>query len=102
LNASDPSQVNQAEHNERLVEEVRLAALKSILETKQGRDVMWWFLEEASVFKSIWSQSAMIHYSAGKQDFGHFIQGNILKVDANAYMQMMLDAQKENSGETNV
>lgn len=100
-NAADENQVEERGRKSRNIEANRLAALKNVLQTRDGRDVLWWFLEEAGVHRSVWSASAMIHYNAGKQDFGHFIEARICEADEEALFQMMRDSQKLKRGDKN-
>ena len=44
------------------------------------------------MFSSIWRQSAEIHYLAGKQDIGHEIQANIVRVCPDLYLLMQREA----------
>ena len=63
--------------------------LREILELSAGRRFLWRLLERAGAFRSIWEQSARIHYNAGQQDFGHFIMGEITEANEELLFQMM-------------
>ena len=84
-------------------DEVRVQELEDIrflLKNIQGRRFAWRLLAEAGVFLSIWEQSSRIHYNAGKQDFGHFIQAEINEADIELYFQMIrenMDKEKNNA-----
>ena len=40
------------------------------LATEAGRAFFWHLTQMAGVHRSVWEQSARIHYNAGRQDFG--------------------------------
>lgn len=51
-----------------------LLDLKKVLETPEGRRVMARLLAYCRVGQSIWAPGVEIHYNAGAQDVGHFLQ----------------------------
>ena len=93
-NVADENQIAEAERKARDSRKVQLSDIRFILDSKQGRRFIWRLLEEAKVFGSIWEQSAKIHYNAGKQDFGHYILGELTEARPEALLQMMQDAKK--------
>jgi hypothetical protein len=93
-NAADPSQVAQATEKEKLGRDLELDDLRKVLGTESGRRLLWRFIKHAGVHESIWEPSAAIHYRAGKQDFGHFIESEILEANEEALFQMMREAGK--------
>ena len=70
--------------------------IRHVLSSQQGRRFAWRLLTHCGVFRSIWSNSAVIHYNAGMQDVGHFIQGEIIAADENAYLKMMKESKESN------
>lgn len=88
-NIADEGQVKKISKDYIREHEIHVLELKKLLELRSMRDFMWRLLEEAGVFHSIWEQSARIHYSAGKQDFGHFLMGQIQEANEEALFQMM-------------
>jgi len=95
-NAGDPEQVNTARRKEKLAREVDLDDLRRLVSTDFGRRIVWRLLAHAKMFSSIWEPSALIHYNAGKQDFGHFIWSEVEQADQNALFLMMKENKKEN------
>jgi hypothetical protein len=100
-NAADPEQVKEAAIRERHGRELELEDLKGILATPQGRRFVWRLLEEARVFNSVWHNSALIHYNAGKQDFGHLILADVMEASSDALTLMMRENRrvKEKNGD---
>lgn len=92
-NAADEQQVAQATEKEKLERELELDDLRKVLATESGRRLLWRLLTRASVHKSIWEPSAKIHYNSGQQDFGHFIEAEVLEANDEAYFQMMRESQ---------
>lgn len=93
-NAADSEQVHEAAEKIKLSKLNDAECLKAILETKQGRTVIWKWLKHCKVFESIYDSSARIHYNAGKQDVGHFLLAEVLQANKNAYLQMMQEAEE--------
>lgn len=69
--------------------------MKSVLNDKVGRRVLWDIMAHCRVFESIWEPSARIHYLAGRQDVGHMILSLINDANPEAMILMM----NENKGE---
>lgn len=93
-NAASEHQQNEAKKKLIISRQTELNDLRTILSSKEGRRILWRFLSHAGVFNSIWDNSARIHYNAGKQDFGHFIQSEIVEADQEAYFLMMKEAKE--------
>ena len=91
-NAADRDQVGRAARKEADNERIFLASLKAVQSTQEGRFVMRTLLERAGIFRSIWENSARIHYNAGRQDMGHEIQAMLVATDENAYELMEREA----------
>jgi hypothetical protein len=66
--------------------------MRAVLNTPQGRRVMWRLLEHTQVFASIWHQSALIHKNAGRQDVGHFVMAEIEAANQESLFTMMKEA----------
>ena len=102
MNTSDPSQVKYAERASKLLDERRMAALKNVLSTQDGRDVFWWLMGEAGLHQTPWAaRNETVFFNIGKQDFARFMLAQICKASPEAYIQMVTDAQKPNEGEKN-
>ena len=65
-----------------------LQAIKTVMQTKQGRSVMFNILERCGVYRSIMTGSSKTFYLAGKQDMGHEILALLLQADPESYKQM--------------
>lgn len=92
MNIADKEQVKEHGRKERYRRKRDLADMRELLATRQGRSVLWKFLEHSGVHKSIWEPSAKIHYNAGVQDFGHYIMAEIVEADQEAYFLMQREA----------
>lgn len=86
--ATDPKQIRLARRLEQR-RQVRLAAaIKSVMNTQEGRLMMWELLGTCGIFSSVWEASAKIHYNAGRQDVGHELLADLHAVDTNLYLLM--------------
>lgn len=93
-NAADPAQVRRAGRKDRDDAEQRRVRLHAVMLTPLGRAAMWDLLELAGVFRSIYHASALIHYNAGRQDFGHELMAKLLEVDEDLYIVMEQEARQ--------
>lgn len=91
-NAADPKQVQRAQGRVNRREALRMALYKTVMQSVEGRAVMWDVLETCGVYRSIWHPSAAIHYNAGKQDLGHELQAMLLEVSEDLYDLMAREA----------
>ena len=94
-NAANKKQVKNANKEESSQREQQLNDLKFVLETPQGRRVMWGLLEHCKTFNSVWESSAKIHYNSGQQDIGHYLMAEIVEADEKYLYQMMKENKKE-------
>lgn len=92
MNAAEPGKIKSAEQRERHRARRETEDLRFILSSPEGRRFVWRLLAHAGVFRSIWEPSAKIHYNSGLQDFGHFIQAEVTKVDLDASLLMQREA----------
>ena len=84
---------------ERSKRNVELEDLRAVLNTPQGRSVLWRILSKCKTFNTIWHASSLIHYNAGQQDIGHWLMAEISETGEESLMVLM----KENyKGELNV
>lgn len=91
-NAADPAQVKLGRRKERDRVEAIKQLYKKVLNTPEGRAVFWDLLERAGVFRSVWHASALIHYNAGRQDFGHELMAELIGADDAMYILMEQEA----------
>lgn len=91
-NAADPEQVAAAKEKQIKEADLELADLRAILQLEAGRRVMWRFLAHCGVHESIWEPSAKIHYNAGRQDVGHYIEAKIVRASEEFYELMQREA----------
>ena len=62
--------------------EIFLAACRSLMMTKEGRFVVWEWLDRAGVNRSVWDASGMqVHFNAGQQEFGFAMKADIVAAD---------------------
>lgn len=91
-NAADPQQVERASRRERRWSAEFMTAIRQVLDTHAGRRMCWELLARAGVYRSVWDNSARIHYNAGRQDFGHELVALFLEADETLYELMEREA----------
>lgn len=95
-NAADPRQVKDAARLERQRAERRRGHLAAVMATYEGRAFCWDQLELAGIYRSIWDNSARIHYNAGRQDYGHELLAAMIDVSEEHYELMEREARERN------
>jgi hypothetical protein len=58
---------------------------RRVMATPEGRFVMADLIRGTGVHRSIWDNSARIHYNSGRQDWGLELMATLQEVDADAY-----------------
>lgn len=91
-NAADPEQVRRAGRTEKDARRRYLDAVRATLATESGRAFCWELLCKARIYESIFSASAAIYYNAGRQDYGHELQADLVAADEERYVQMETEA----------
>lgn len=87
--AGNREHVKQSKLHSKFRRKQELADLAFVLSSREGRRFMWRILTHCKVYQSIWEPSAKIHYNAGRQDVGHYLQSEILSADPQAYIKMI-------------
>jgi len=91
-NAADAKQVEAERTVDRRDARAKLRAWTVVLNTPEGRLLLWELLEHCSVFASIWDSSSKIHANAGRQDVGHYVMARIGEADETKLFLMMTEA----------
>jgi len=91
-NAADPQQVRRAGRRDRDRHARELEWVRAVLAHGDGRAMVWTLLERAGIFRSVWHTSAMIHYNAGRQDFGHELMALVIEADEEGFELMQREA----------
>lgn len=66
--------------------EVFLSALSVLMDTQEGRFVVWHWLDRAGINRSVWDASGMqVHFNAGQQEFGFAMKADICAADADLF-----------------
>lgn len=93
-NAADPKQVANAKLHDQFTEENRVADMRAVLSTPEGRRVLWWWLSQAGLFESITVTSSEIYVRSGKRDLGLALIAAINVASPEAYLLMQREAAK--------
>ena len=95
-NAADEVEIKEAGLKANFRKEKDADDLKYILQSFQGRRLLWRILGHCHTHGSVFNTNALVQsYNSGKQDVGHFVMGEIIKADEDAYLKMMKES-KEN------
>jgi|SRR3990172_2559464 len=87
-NSADEKQVQEAKRKEKFNRDDELEDLRFVLSSKQGRRFLWRLISWCGPFKSIWSNSAAIHYNSGKADVGNFLMAETIDASKESFLMM--------------
>lgn len=98
LNDVNQDDKKRQEQKQKLKRENDLDDLKYLMQSHQGRRFFWRLLGHCSVYNSIFNTNALVQsHNSGKQDVGHFVQGEIIQASPDGYLKMQSEHQiKEN------
>lgn len=95
-NAGDAEQVKQAGTRADRRRARELEDLIALLDTPQGRRVLWRLLDHCGAFQSVFAETdARTNYNAGRQDVGHFLLAEIGEARVDAIVQLMTESRKD-------
>ncbi len=93
-NAADPEQVKEAGLHDAFTKANRIADMRKVLATGEGRRVLWWWLVQTHQHKSITVTSSEIYARSGRRDVGLELIEAITQADPEAYLLMQREAAK--------
>jgi len=70
------------------------ADLKHVLSSKEGRAVIWRYLEECGIFQSSMGLDAWIYFKEGKRSIGLKLLQEVMSVDESKYLLMAKEAKE--------
>lgn len=98
INAADPKQVEKARLKEVFGDRQLLGDFRSVLETYQGRRLMWWILEQAGIFKSSFTGNSTTFYNEGMRNIGLMVHAKIAEASPESILLMMQESKKREEG----
>lgn len=90
-NAADREQVQRAESRDRKGYRRRLAVLRSVLGSREGREFVWSELARHGLYESITAQSSMIYVMSGRRDAGLELMADVQRFP-DLYLAMQREA----------
>ena len=93
-NAADPKELKAAKKREDFAESRFQAALKSVLESPNGRLVVWDFMGMGNIHSVTFTGNAHGSFLEGKRAMALQIEAEVLKNSPNAYILMMQESRK--------
>lgn len=83
------------EKRERLLKAIMFRnSFKNVMDTRDGRTLIWWLMAECNVFSSIVNEhSGMMYTLAGKRDIGLMLLDKIQNICPEMYMVMVKENQ---------
>jgi hypothetical protein len=92
-NAADPKQVDNAKKKEKLRRENELADLRAVLNTLEGRRLVWRLLGKLKWGQSTFdTEVTQMAFNAGMQNAGNFLMAEIIEADQTKLLLMMQES----------
>lgn len=96
LDLSDPTNVRDAEREEKELRKRELNDIRTLLSNASGCRFAWRLLEHCKTFSSIYSKEvSQMAYHSGQQDLGHFLISEIIEADENLFLKLMKNNGKD-------
>ena len=97
-NAADEAQVQGRKRKAQVQQERRTAALKEVLASRAGRDVIWNLISEAGVYRTSFNTNALaMAHAEGQRNVGLRLLANVMEASLSSYLLMQDEANKEES-----
>jgi len=94
-NAADPAQVKEAERKERFGRERELEDVRFILQTLQGRRLIWRYLALCGVFRTSFTGNSHTFFNEGERNIGLKLLADVNEADPESYLKMMKESKSE-------
>lgn len=93
--AGDEAVVSKRKTKAQLLAEVEVEDLKRLLESKEGRRVLWRILGYCGVYDNAFTGNSSTFFNNGRQDVGKWLIKELLRVNNKAYVNLQLSALNE-------
>lgn len=91
-NAADAQQVRKANESVKFRADRDRGDIQAVMSTPAGRRMMWRFIGECGIYKSIFIPSSEIYYRAGRHDLGLWLVAQIMDTCPQDYLLMQREA----------
>lgn len=88
-NSADPDQVKQAEVKAKLETLNNTDSLYAIMQLKEGRNFVWWLLEEAGVFRTSFTGNSTTFFNEGQRNIGLKVMAILNEKCPDLYLKML-------------
>lgn len=96
MNAADPAQIEDSQREEKSESEQLQEDLRSVVDTRAGRRVLWRYMSIAGIYRSSFAdKSETTAFNEGRRIIGLTIMGDITNAKPDVLIQMMLEAKAE-------
>ena len=101
-NASDRLKVKDAKKREKLEADNQVNEMKKVLDTLEGRRVLWRIMEFCGLFENRWvPNSARVSYDQGQRNVGLYVLAKVQEADVEKYFEMMREKEERTKEKEN-
>lgn len=88
---NNPEDVKRAEEADKLAALQLDADMKKVLDSRAGRNVLWWLLSQTNIYGSAFTGNSTTFFNEGKREVGLRLLARITEADVTAYPKMMME-----------
>lgn len=94
LNEVKDTDKKEEEKKKAIKRQIELEDVRYLMQSQQGRRFFWKLLGHCQVYGSIFNTNALTQsHNSGRQDVGHFVQGEIVQASPENYLKMQSEHQ---------
>jgi hypothetical protein len=95
FNAADAVAVAERKRKADRAETKRLAALKTVMSTREGRRYVWWLLDQCGVFRTSFTGNSTTFFNEGQRNVGLILMGDVNAACPEQYLVMINEAKED-------
>ena len=95
FNAADVQAVAERKRKADRSETKRLAALRTVMGTKEGRRYVWWLLDQCGVFRTSFTGNSTTFFNEGQRNVGLILMGDVNAACPEQYLVMINEAKED-------
>ena len=97
FNAADPDAVGRKRRKADRSESTRIAAFRAVMATREGRQYLWWLLEQCGVFRTSFTGDSTTFFNEGGRNVGLILIADINAACPEQYVVMLTEAKEDSN-----
>jgi len=97
FNAADPESVGRKKRKAERNENSRIAAFRAVMATREGRQYVWWLLEQCGIFRTSFTGNSTTFFNEGQRNVGLVLIADINAACPEQYIVMLTEAKEDSN-----